>query len=91
MIKCFSFFNNKPILSIHLCFEDGLLWSIGIGQVKELQLDPQHTYTIDSEIYCNVDSGAVFNDKCFDFALDLAEELLKKFEFEEYYEYGAED
>jgi hypothetical protein len=35
-----------------------------------------------SEIRCDVDTNAVFNDECFDLALTLAEKLLMEYEFE---------
>ena len=41
------------------------------------------TWAMDSQIYCNVLSDADFNDSCFDHALSLAEELLRRYEFEE--------
>jgi hypothetical protein len=90
MIKCFSYFNDRVKIFIHICFEDGILWSIGVGQGKEIVIDPFNTYTIDSEIYCNEDSNALFNDVCFNVALDVIADLLKRFDFEVYEEI-AED
>jgi len=77
---CYNYLHESSNLMIwiNLCLDNDILWDIIVRWGKDSEI-----YVVDSSIYCNVDSAAVFNDACFNLALTLSERLMKEYEFEE--------